>query len=160
MNAPRWTVLLPVALLMTLLAPALRALPGGMLFPDPWLLLLLFALPDPEPHSSRRSWRMVAVLGLLRAAVSAVSLWSCWAGLGLALALRREAHRRLVDLRFLARFLVGTAAGLPQAFLDAQAAQHLGLELSGTVLAVRAAAGGLLWAAATRPARWRTAEDL
>lgn len=160
MKSPRWWVLLPVALVLSVFTPALRVLPGGAWFPDPWLLLLLFAIPDPQPDDLRRCVLWVACFGLLRAAVSALSPLTCWAGLGLALAVRRETHRRLVDLHFLSRLMVGALAFLPQALLDSHGAHLVGGDLPAATLLLRAALGGLLWAAALRPARWRTAEDL
>lgn len=159
MKAPRWWVLLPAALVLSVAAPALRVLPGGDFFPDPWLLLLLFAFPTPQPEDLRRCAFWIGWLGALRAALTAVSPFACWAGLGLGLAMRREIHRRLVDLRFLTRLLVGCAAFLPQAVLDAQAARALALEIPFAIW-LRVAAGGLLWAAAVRPPRWLTAEDV
>ncbi len=158
MKPPRWRILLPVALLVTVLAPVLRVFPGGGWLPDPWLLLLLWAVPGWDFFPARRGAVFALLLGGLRASVSAVSPFACWAGLGLALPVRREAYRRLTEDRFAARFAVGFLAALPLSVLDLRAAAGIGSSLPGIEVAARAAGVGLLWALAGGPATWRPRE--
>lgn len=151
MRGPRLRVLVPVAVLLAFATPALRALPGGLYLPDPWLLLLLLGVPV---HASERLGRpvfLVFLCGALRAAVSAVSPFVGWAGYGLALAVRRVAQRWLSEERVSTRFLLGIGIALPLAGLDAVAAARLGAALAPSVLLVRAAAVGLLWAVVLAP---------
>ncbi|HEX9792552.1 MAG TPA: hypothetical protein VGC54_01070 [Planctomycetota bacterium] len=152
MRSPRWRILVPVALLATLLAPAMRAAPIGSLLPDPWLLLLIWAVPEPLPFSWRKAVFLVLLLGVLRAAVSAVSPFACWAGLGFGLVVRHGISRRVVDRAFVVRLGIGVAAALPQVVFDLRAAALLGADLATGPLLVRALALGVLWAAALSPA--------
>ena len=118
-----------MAILLTVLAPALRTLPGGTFIPDPWLLLLLWAVPEPPPWSWRGPIKLVLLLGVLRASVSAVSPFPGWAGLAMAVALRHLLHRRVVDRHLYSRFAVGAVAAMPLALFDLRAALELGLPL-------------------------------
>ncbi len=155
MTRPRWRIILPVALLLTVVAPSLRLLPGGGNFPDPWLLLLLGAVPLKAGESWRFAVLSVALLGLLRASVSGVPLALCWAGLGLALVCRSFLHRRIREEPLLLRFLVGVLAAAPLEALDSLNAHQLGLERAWTDGWVRIAWVGVFWAVVNRPARWR-----
>jgi hypothetical protein len=147
----RWRVILPVAVLLTVVTPALRSLPGGDSLPDPWLLLLLSALPALHGEHVRHAWRMVAVLGLLRASVSAVSPFSSWAGLASGLVVREQLHRRLSNEILLLRLLTGAAAAVPATFLDWLEAQRLGLDLAGSTLLLRIIWVGAWMALIRRP---------
>ena len=60
MNFVRWRVLLPVALLLTITAPALRVLPIGGWLPDLWLLLAVGCVP--ARASDRLPYAMQVVL--------------------------------------------------------------------------------------------------
>ncbi len=154
MRTPRWRLLLPVALLVTVLAPALRHLPGGQWFPDVWLLLALGAVPVPAPFSWRRAGAFVFLLGFLRASVSSPSLISSCSGLVAAVCVRELLHRRLSGHRLPLRFVVGVAAALVPTCLDARAAAGLGAPLSPSVAAVRVLSIGIFWMLLSAPARW------
>jgi len=151
-KAPRLRVVLPVALLLTAAAPALRALPGGRWLPDPWLLLALWAVPPVPGAGLRRPILLIGLLGLLRSSVSAASPFAAWAGLGHALALRSWLGGWLVEQRFLARCLLGAVCALPLALLDQAAAARFGLALAWEEGLVRAGLLGILWALALAPA--------
>lgn len=164
MKLPRLRLLIPVAVLLTILAPALRGLPGGWWLPDPWLLLFLWMIPDPTGLSLGRPLFMIGVLGVLRASVSAVSPFATWAGLGMALGLRIRLQRLLVEARFSARFLVGAAAALPLVLFDQRQAQLMEEDLSWIPGTVQVIIVGMLWAVAQRPTAWpgrrsRSGED-
>lgn len=160
MKPPRWFLVWPAALLLTVAAPALRAGQAGSWLPDPWLLLLLCAVPDPHEAVGGRPVFSVVLLGALRSCVTVASPFSAWAGLGLALAVRRELHRRLVELRFWARLATGTAAALPLALLDLRSADLAGGGAGAAAVLLRAAAAGCVWAAAFHPPRWSPAEEV
>jgi hypothetical protein len=134
MKPARWRVVLPVVLLLTVLTPALRSLPGGNALPDPWLLLMLSALPVLHGEHMRHALRMVLLFGLLRASVSAVSPFSSWAGLAGALVVREQLHRRLSNESFWLRLGTGAAAAIPATCLDWLEGQRLGLDMAGTTL--------------------------
>lgn len=151
MRQPRWRVLVPVALLITVLAPALRSLPMGESIPDPWLLFTLFALPYFHGENYRRGIRFVFLMGLLRASVSAASPFSCWVGLGLALVVRERAHRRFTDEHFMLRFAAGFLAAVPPTLLDLLDAQRLDLQISWNPFAWRILWVGIAWALLNRP---------
>lgn len=154
MRTPRWRLLLPIAVLVTLLAPSLRLLPGGAWFPDVWLLLALGAVPVPAPYSWKRAGGFVLLLGILRATVSSVSLVSSCTGLGAAVVVRELLHRRLSEHFVPLRFVVGTAAAAVPTLLDARAAVLAGSALPTEVLAVRALAVGAFWMLLSAPAHW------
>lgn len=122
----RLRVLLPVAVVLTLLSPAFRQMAGGGAWPDLWLLLLLAAVPVPAPDSWRRPTLLVLLFGLLRASVSAVSPFNAWAGLGAALFVREALSRRLNEYRLLLRFLIGFSCAIPLTVLDRLAAARFG----------------------------------
>ncbi|NQU48036.1 MAG: hypothetical protein HQ519_05270 [Planctomycetes bacterium] len=151
MKYPRWRILIPVAILITILTPALRSLPAGLAIPDPWLLFTLMALP--LFHGDRIGYgvRFVALLGILRASVSAASVFSCWAGLGAALIVRERVHRRFTDEHFMLRFGIGLLSSLPPTLLDALDAQRLGLQIPWNSFAWRILWVGLIWATIKRP---------
>lgn len=151
MRQPRWRVLLPVAVLITVLAPALRSLPMGAALPDPWLLFTLFALPYFHGENFRRGVRFVALMGLLRASVSAASPFTSWAGLGAALVVRERAHRRFSDEHFFLRFVAGLCAAVPPTLLDMLDANRLGVQISWNVFAWRILWVGIAWALLNRP---------
>lgn len=157
MRTPRWRLLLPVALLVTLVAPCLRQLPGGEWLPDVWLLLALGAVPVPAPYSWRRAGGLVLLLGLLRSTVSSVSIVSSCTGLAAAVVTRELLHRRLSEHFMPLRFLVGLAAAAPPTLLDARAAWWMGSPLPMPVLAARALAVGVFWMLLSSPARWHRA---
>lgn len=151
-QGPRLRILLPVAVLLTLVAPLARQLPGGALLPDVWLVLLLLAVPATPPDSWRRPIQMVVLFGILRSCVTALSPFVAWAGFGAGLLVRGALHRRLSEYRFVLRFLVGFCAAIPLAILDRVAARDLGAQL-GTVDALWACLfTGLLVALLQRPA--------
>lgn len=151
MKAVRGRVLLPVAVGVTLAAPALRALPGGTWLPDPWLLLALVAVPARAGDRMRATIQVVGLLGLLRSAVSASSVFVGWAGLAWALAVRQRLHRHLSEEAFLLRFLVGAAAALPPALLERWEAARLGASASWIELLFRVVCVGVFWAVVGRP---------
>lgn len=153
MKQPRLRLLIPVAFLLTLVAPGLRVLPGGEYLPDLWLLLFLWSMPDPTGLPLRKPIMLIVILGALRASVTALTPFSAWAGLSVALLLRVHLQRLLVDARFVARFLVGWVASLPLLFFDVQAAWRLGISPDLGVWLVRSLWVGFLWALALRPAR-------
>ena len=145
MNPLRWQVLVPVALTLTLLSPALRGLEMGPFLPDPWLLILLLAVSTRSP-SLRPAVRWAFALGLLRASVSAASPFSCWAGLGLGLLLRNRIEAQLSPLSPWVRFLVGAAAAVPLALLDSFGALALsGASLEPSVMGWRICLSGCAW---------------
>ncbi|MCH2101051.1 MAG: hypothetical protein MK209_03915 [Planctomycetes bacterium] len=151
MNIVRWRVLLPVALLLTIVAPALRALPIGMALPDLWLLLAIGCVPARATDRLSYAVRVVLLLGILRASVSAVSLWSCWAGLAAALFLRERAHRHISEESFFLRFLVGALAALPPTALDELEANRLNLERAWTEPLFAVIWISSFWAVVRRP---------
>ncbi|MGB0953803.1 MAG: hypothetical protein ACPG31_11295 [Planctomycetota bacterium] len=151
-QGPRLRILLPVGVLLTLLAPLLRQLPGGALLPDVWLLLLLLAVPATPPDSWRRPIQLVLVFGLLRSSVTALSPFVAWAGFGAGLLVRGALHRRLSEYRFLLRFLVGFCAALPLAILDRVVARDLGAHLSTSDALWASLITGLIVAVVQRPA--------
>lgn len=151
MNLVRWRVLWPVALLVTLVAPALRALSVGPWLPDPWLLLAIRCVPARASDRLPYALQVVGVLGILRASISAVSLWSCWAGLAAALYVRERVHRHLSEESFLLRFVVGAIAALPPTLLDGLESARLGLEQPWTEAAFRVVWVGSFWAVVRRP---------
>jgi len=143
----RLRLVLPVALLLAVATPFLRTLPGGMVVPDPLLLLLLGVVPR-RPTRLRGALVLVLVAGALRAAVSAVSPFAAWAGYGCGLLLRGWAQRLLSEERLAARFLLGFTAGGPLAFLDALASARIGVPLPWPSSLGRALLVGLLFALA------------
>lgn len=151
-GTPRWRFLLPIALLATLAAPALRGLPGGQWLPDVWLLLAFGAVPVPAPFSWRRAILFVVLLGFMRASVSSLTFISSAAGLGAALLLRELLHRHLSSHRPALRLLVGFAAAGAPTVLDARAAAALGAPLPAEVWLARALGVALLWTLLTAPA--------
>lgn len=151
MRMPRWRVLLPVALVLTVLAPTLRELFWiGPWLPDPWLLLLLVAVPEPPP-ALRQRVLLVALLGLLRGTVSALPVETSLAGLGLALAVRGILARHLVLARLPGACLAGTLGALAAAGTDLLTLLARDLPVPIMPLLFRAVAAGLLWALAARP---------
>lgn len=157
MRTPRWRLLLPIALLVTLLAPSLRLLPGGAWYPDVWLLFALGAVPVPAPYTWRRVGLFVVLLGALRATVSSVSLVSSCTGLAAAVCIRELLHRRLSEHFVSLRLLVGTAAAAAPTLLDARAAWLADAPLSPELLAVRALAAGAFWTLLSVPVPWNRA---
>lgn len=151
-QGPRLRILLPVAVLLTLVAPLLRQLPGGAQFPDVWLVLLLLAVPATPPDSWRRPVHLVLLFGLLRSSVTALSPFVAWAGFGAGLLVRGALHRRLSEYRFVLRFLVGFSAAIPLALLDRLAAREIGAELAQVDALWACLATGLLVAVLQRPA--------
>ena len=151
MRFVRWRVLLPVAFLLTLSAPALRAFSVGPYLPDPWLLLAVGCVPARASDRLRYSSQVVFVLGWLRASVSAVSPWSCWAGLAGALFLRERAHRHISEESILLRFFVGALAALPPTALDWLESSRLGLERTWTEPLFAVVWVGAFWAIVRRP---------
>ncbi len=148
---PRWRILIPVAVVLTAVAPTLRGLPGlGPWLPDPWLLLLLVAVPEPPPRL-RRQVLLVVLLGALRATVTALPVESCWTGLGLALAVRHGLARQIEVSHLPGAFLAGVLAAAAASALDALAILALGLPVPVEGLLARALGAGLLWALAARP---------
>ena len=99
----------------------------------------------------RYAVEVVLVLGVLRASVSAVSPWSCWAGLAAALFVRERVHRHLSEESFLLRFLVGALAALAPVLLDSLEAQRLGLERAWTESLLGVVWVGSFWAVVRRP---------
>jgi hypothetical protein len=156
MKIPRWRVLLPIALLLTVLAPAVRSLSGGEAVPDPWLILTLLALPMFHGEKIGTGIRFVFLMGLLRASVSAVSPFSSWAGLAGALIVREQVQRRLTDEHFVLRFVTGILSALLPTWLDALDASRLGVEIPWNSLNLRIFWVGLLWAMLKRPSSSRT----
>lgn len=154
MRTPRWRLLLPVAVLVTLLAPALRLLPGGAWYPDVWLLFALGAVPVPAPYSWRRVGAFLVLLGVLRATVSSVSLLSSCTGLAAAICIRELLHRRLSEHFASLRLLVGATAAAAPTLLDARAAWLAEAPLAPAQLAVRALAAGVFWMLLSIPAAW------
>lgn len=153
MKGPRLRILIPVAILVTLLAPILRQLPGGAQLPDVWLVLLLLSIPVPAPDSWRRSVHLVILFGILRSSVTAISPFTAWAGFGMALFVRETLARRLSEYNPLLRLVTGFSAAVPLALLDRLAAQQLGAELDVTDAWIRCLCTGLLMAFFHRPAR-------
>ncbi len=151
MRQPRWRILIPVALLITILAPSLRSLPMGGALPDPWLLFTLFALPYFHGENYGRGFRFVAMMGLLRASVSAASPFTSWAGLTAALIVRERAHRRFTDEHFVLRFAAGLMAAIPPTLLDLLDAQRLGVQIAWNSFGWRILWVGLAWALLNRP---------
>ncbi len=154
-RAPRALVVVPAAVALVVALPLLRGLPGGMALPDPLLLLLFVAVPE-RPGQLRRATRYVALFGLLRASVSAVSPFVSWAGYGLGLATRHLAGRFLASDRFPARLLLGALAALPLVLLDHLAAVRLHAPLAAELSLMRAGLVGLLWAIFLAPPTLRT----
>jgi len=122
-----------------------------MWLPDLWLLLCLGAIPARASDRAAFSAQLVLLCGILRASVSAVSLFQSWAGLAWGLAIREVLHVRLSEESFLLRFLVGVLAGLPPHLLDVYAGMQLGLEPTWMQIAVRLVLVGLFWAVVRRP---------
>jgi hypothetical protein len=151
MRQPRWRILIPVALLITILAPSLRSLPMGGALPDPWLLFTLFALPYFHGENYARGFRFVGLMGLLRASVSAASPFTSWAGLTVALIVRERAHRRFTDEHFVLRFAAGLMAAIPPTLLDLLDAQRLGVQIPWNSFGWRILWVGLAWALLNRP---------
>lgn len=151
MDTVRWRVLLPVAVLVTVAAPVLQVLPGARWLPDFWLLLSLGAVPARASEPLRYSLQVVFLFGLLRASVSAVSPWSCWAGIATALLVRERLHRHVSEESFVLRFLVGAAAALGPAWLDRLEAARFGVGLSWIETASDLVWVGLFWAVVRRP---------
>ncbi len=143
-RAPHTAVVFPAALAVAVASPFLRSLPGGMALPDLFLLLLFAAVPA-RRGSLRRAVGWVLLFGLLRAAVSAASPFTAWAGYGLGLAARHLAGRQLSESRFLARLLLGCLAALPLAFLDHLESARLLVPLAPSVSILRVALVGLAW---------------
>jgi len=154
--AVRWRVSLPLLLLLTILAPSLRLLPGSAFLPDPWLLAVLLLLSPPPVQAWRPALYLVLLAGLLRGSVSAVSPAAAWAGLGLGLVWRDLLFRRLRDDLLLLRLVTGIVAALPLAAFDFLAAERLGAGLSATEFLWRAVTAGMVWALLCRPPRLRT----
>lgn len=145
MKPIRWQVLVPVALTLTLLSPSLRGMEMGPFLPDPWLILLLLAVSSRSP-GLRPALGWAFALGLLRASVSAVSPFTCWAGLGLGLVIRNRIEAQLSPLNPSVRFLVGAAAAVPLALLDSVGAVALaGVPLEPSVLGWRIGLSGCAW---------------
>lgn len=162
MIRPRVRLLLPLALLATVLQPALRSQPGFSWLPDLGWLLLLWAVPVPAPESWKRPILLVFLLGILRTSVSATSPFAAWAGYGGGLLVRGALGRRLSEYNLVLRFLVGFGASLPLAAMDFGSATRLGGGApDGLVFLHQAWIAGLLWAVLRRPARaaWRRGED-
>lgn len=153
MKGPRLRILIPVAILVTILAPILRQLPAGAQLPDVWLVLLLLSIPVPAPDSWRRSGHLVILFGILRSSVTAISPFTAWAGFGMALFVRETLARRLSEYNPLLRLVTGFSAAVPLALFDRLAAQQLGAELSVTDAWIRCLCTGLLMAFFHRPAR-------
>lgn len=153
MKGPRLRILIPVAILLTLLAPILRQLPGGAQFPDAWLVLLLLAVPVPAPDFWRRPIYLVLFLGILRSCVTALSPFTAWAGFGLALFVRETLSRRLSEYNLLLRLVTGFSAAVPLALLDRLAAQQLGAEIPLQAAWMKCLFTGLLMAFLHRPTR-------
>jgi hypothetical protein len=130
--------------------PTLRSLPWGAFLPDPWLLLLLVAIPVKIGSLGRASF-LVFLFGALRSAVTVVSPFSSWAALGGALAFRWWSHRHLSDDRFLPRFLVGGVSTIPMAFLDWRTSELLGLALPIEIFLWRSFWVAALWALLRTP---------
>ncbi len=147
----RWRVLAPVLLLLSLAAPAVRAIPGGMWLPDLWLLLCFGAIPARASDRTAFTLQLVFLCGILRSSVSAVSLFQSWAGLAWALALREVLHVRFSEESFILRFLVGVVAALPPHLLDVYEGAQLGLEPAWMQIAFRLVLVGLFWAVVRRP---------
>ncbi len=143
-RTPRWRILLPAAIVATLLAPAARALPGGLWLPDVWLLLAFGAIPVPAPFSWRRAVAFVLVLAVFRSSVSSVPFIASLAGLGGAVVARDLLHRAL-KADWPARLLVGAAAAALPAWLDARAASRLGAPLDASANLARVLGAGLFW---------------
>ncbi|HBF22657.1 MAG TPA: hypothetical protein DDW23_02460 [Planctomycetes bacterium] len=146
MKSARWPVLLPVALIITLVAPVLRGFNFGLFLPDFWLLLLLVAVPYRAQGIKGAFW-WVFLLGLLRASVSAVSPFSSWAGLGFGLVVRGFVQSQLSSLSPLVRLLVGSVAAAPLTVLDSAVLAGLtGFPLSPSVMLWRIFLAGCVWA--------------
>lgn len=161
MIRPRLRLILPLALVATVVQPALRAGSGFGLLPDLGWLLLLWAVPVPAPESWRRPLLLVLMFGILRSTVSVSSPFAAWAGYGGGLLLRGALDRRLSEYSFGLRFVVGCGATLPLVLLDLVGAQQLGGEALPTSAYLHQAwVVGLLWALLHRPARaaWRRGE--
>lgn len=155
MKGPRLRILLPVALLLTLVAPILRQLPGAAQLPDVWLLFLLLVVPVPAPNSWRRPIQLVLLLGLLRSSVTAISPYTAWAGFGAGLFVREVLARRLSEYNPLLRLVIGFSAAVPLAVLDRFAAESLGVTLPSSDLWLRCLLTGLVLAALQRPTSGR-----
>lgn len=150
-QSPRLRILLPVAVLLTLVAPLARQLPGGATLPDVWLVLLLLAVPATPPDSWRRPIQLILLFGLLRSSVTALSPFVAWAGFGAGLLVRGALHRRLSEYRFVLRFLVGFSAAIPLALFDRIAARSLGAQLDDLAALYACLLTGLLVAVLQRP---------
>lgn len=157
-GTPRWRFLLPVAVLATLAAPALRGMTGGQWFPDVWLLLAFGAVPVPAPFLWRRAMLFVVLLGFLRASTSSLSFVMSMTGLGAALVTREMLHRHLSEHRPLLRLLVGFASAAWPTLLDARAASALGAQLPAAVWFARALAVAAFWALLSAPVRGSRSE--
>jgi len=151
MRSPRLRILIPVAVLLTLVAPILRQLPGGTQIPDVWLVLLLLSVPVPAPDSWRRSMHLVLLLGILRSSVTAISPFTAWAGFGAGLFVRETLARRLSEYNPLLRFVTGFCAAVPLALLERLDALQLGTELLASNAWMRCLFTGLLMALVHRP---------
>jgi hypothetical protein len=139
-------VLLPVALLATLLAPTLRAAPGGAHLPDVWLLIAFGAIPVPAPFAWRRAVLFTLLLSILRTSVSSLPFFTSLAGLGGALVLRDLLHRGL-NVDWPARLLVGACATALPTWLDARAGAALGLEIGSGTAWSRVLGAAAFWTA-------------
>lgn len=153
MKGPRLRILIPVAILLTLLAPILRQIPGGSQLPDAWLVLLLLSVPVPAPDSWRRPAHLVLLFGILRSSVTAISPFTAWAGFGLGLFVREILSRRLSEYNPLLRLVTGFSAAVPLALLDRLAAQQLGAEIPAEAAWLKCLFTGLLMAVIHRPTR-------
>jgi len=158
-GTPRWRFLLPVALLATVAAPALRGLAGGQWLPDVWLLLAFGAVPVPAPFRWRRAILFVLLLGLMRASVSSLSFVESVTGLGAALVTRELLHRHLAGHRPLLRLMVGAAAAALPTLLDARAARQLGAPLAAEVWGMRILGVALFWTLLSAPSSWLRREE-
>lgn len=152
-GTPRWRLLLPIALLATALAPALRAAPGGALLPDVWLLLAFGAIPVPAPFAWRRAVLLTLLLAFLRTSVSSLPFFTALAGLGGAIVLRDLLHRAL-SVEWPARLLVGAGAAALPTWLDMRAGAALGLELESGAFWARVLGAAAFWTAWPAARRW------
>ncbi|PCH82452.1 MAG: hypothetical protein COB96_02060 [Planctomycetota bacterium] len=154
MTAPRLRIVLPVAFIVALAGPLLRSLPNGEFIPDLLLLLLLVVTPV-RVDRLRTTVFLLIVFGLLRCSLSAVPIWSCWAGLGFGLALRALFHHHVSDSRFIGRLLVGIIAAVPLSLFDAHAANLIGVNFAPGVLEWRVVWLAVAWALLQTPPSWR-----
>ncbi len=146
MRGPSLRIVLPAAVVVTIVFPALRQAPGGPWLPDPWLALALWGVPLPAPPRLRTATLWVLILAFLRGTVSVVPPLTTLTGLGLGLVARELLDRRFDTGRWPIRVLVGLAAAAPLALLDLRVAALTGLPLAPESAAVRAAGAALLWA--------------